>query len=73
MDAQRLSLLVNYLLREGHICKLQDICSQALTVRTNDHVALFWRAVGLLLESRTAEVRPKASSTFRVSQSASQY
>lgn len=56
MDALRLTLLINYHLREGFVSKLQDICSQALTVRTNDHVALFWRAVGLLLESRTAEV-----------------
>lgn len=56
MDAQRLSLLVNHLLRAGYICKLQDVCNQALAVRTNDHVALLWRAAGLLLESRTAEV-----------------
>ena len=57
MDNQKFSLLVNFSLRQGHICKLQDICSQALAVRTNDHAALFWRAVGLLLESRTAEAR----------------
>ncbi|DBB04932.1 TPA: hypothetical protein ACH3X3_010212 [Trebouxia sp. C0006] len=55
MDNQKFPLLVNFSLRQGHICKLQDICSQALAVRTNDHAALFWRAVGLLLESRTAE------------------
>lgn len=57
MDAQKLTLLINYHLREGFVSKLQDICGQALTTRTNDHVALFLRAVGLLLESRTAEVR----------------
>ena len=56
MDAQRLTLLINYHLREGFISKLQVFCSQALAVRTNDHVALLWRAVGLLLESKTAEV-----------------
>ena len=56
MDAQRLTLLINYHLREGFVSRLQDVCSQALAVRTNDHTALLWRAVGLLLESRTAEV-----------------
>ncbi|KAA6420554.1 MAG: tetratricopeptide repeat 21B [Trebouxia sp. A1-2] len=44
MDNQKFSLLVNFSLRQGHICRLQDICSQALAVRTNDHAVLFWRA-----------------------------
>lgn len=57
MDAQRLTLLINYHLREGFVSRLQEVCSQALALRTNDHIALLWRAVGLLLESRTAEVQ----------------
>ena len=67
MDTQRLSLLVNYLLRGGYICKLQDVCSQALAVRTNDHIALFWRAVGLLLEHRTAEASAELNVSFSTS------
>lgn len=65
MDAQKLTLLINYHLREGFVCKLQDICAQALSARTNDHVALFWRAVGLLLESRPAEVWQEVLSPSR--------
>lgn len=57
MDNQKFSLLVNFSLRQGHICKLQDICSQALAVRTNDHAALFWRSVSLLLEAKIDEAR----------------
>ena len=56
MDQQRLLLLLNYQLREGCVCALQETCNRALAVRTNDHIALFWKSVGLLLESRTAEV-----------------
>ena len=57
MDNQKLSLLVNYHLREGFVSKLQDTCAAALATRTNDHAALLWRAVGLTMESRTAEVQ----------------
>lgn len=49
--------LVRFYAREGYAKQLQTVCTEVLKKKPNDPLLVFWRAVGMLLEGASTEVR----------------